>query len=288
MGHGRRRQRASRAACIAARRLAGAAVRRLPSRRSVGHAGDGRPYDRAASTAQAGGRAPPARRAGMSWAWLGVAPFFLFALMFLILPTLFLIVGAFQDADGNFTLANIANLFQPSILSAYWISIKVSAASAIGGAMIGFFLAYAAVAGRPAALDPADADDLLAASPRNFAGVPLAFAFLATLGPHRPGHRAAASRCFGFNIYSHRLQPAELLGPDAHLSLLPDPADGADPDAGARRAEAGMARGLRDPGRQHLAVLALRRPAGPVAEPPRHHAAAVRQRLRRRSPPPTR
>ena len=56
-------------------------------------------------------------------------------------------VGGFQDADGNFTLRNIANLFQPSILSAYWISIKISAASAIAGGIIGFFLAYAAVIG---------------------------------------------------------------------------------------------------------------------------------------------
>src|SRR4051794_24691555 len=79
-----------------------------------------------------------------SWAWLGVTPFFLFALMFLILPTAFLMVGAFEDNDGHFTLQNIANLFQPSILSAYWISIKVSAVSAIGGAFIGFFIAYAA------------------------------------------------------------------------------------------------------------------------------------------------
>ena len=46
---------------------------------------------------------------------------------------------------GNFTLDNIADLFQPSILSAYWISIEVSAASAIGGGVIGFFLAYAVV-----------------------------------------------------------------------------------------------------------------------------------------------
>src|SRR6266446_5068982 len=83
----------------------------------------------------------------LSWSWLGVMPFFIFALLFLIIPTGFLIVGGFQDADGHFTFANIANLFQPTILSAYWISIKVSAASAIGGAIIGFFLAYAGVIG---------------------------------------------------------------------------------------------------------------------------------------------
>ena len=36
--------------------------------------------------------------------WLGVAPFFLFALLFLILPTSYLIVGAFQNPAGEFTL----------------------------------------------------------------------------------------------------------------------------------------------------------------------------------------
>ena len=56
-------------------------------------------------------------------------------------------VGAFQYADGHFTPANITILFQPSIVSAYWISIEVSAASAIGGAVFGFFLAYAVVIG---------------------------------------------------------------------------------------------------------------------------------------------
>ncbi len=136
----------------------------------------------------------------MSWAWVGVAPFFLFALMFLILPTGFLFVGSFQDADGNFTLANIANLFQPSIISAYWISLKVSAYSAIGGAIIGFFLAYAAVlGGLPRWIRPTLMTFSGVAS--NFAGVPLAFAFLATLG--RTGLvTALLVKYFGFNIYS--------------------------------------------------------------------------------------
>ena len=37
-------------------------------------------------------------------AWLGVAPFFVFAAMFLIVPTAWLLVGAFQDHEGAFTL----------------------------------------------------------------------------------------------------------------------------------------------------------------------------------------
>jgi putative spermidine/putrescine transport system permease protein len=133
-------------------------------------------------------------------AWLGVVPFFLFALLFLILPTVDLMVGAFQDADGNFTLGNLANLFQPSILDAYWISIEVSAASAILGAILGFFLAYAAVlGGLPAWIRPTLMTFSGVAS--NFAGVPLAFAFLATLG--RTGLvTALLIKYLDFNIYS--------------------------------------------------------------------------------------
>ena len=135
-----------------------------------------------------------------SWAWLGVMPFFLFALMFLILPTGFLVVGAFQDNEGHFTLQNIANLFQPTILSAYWISLKVSAVSAVVGALFGFFLAYAAIAGGVA---PWIRPTLMTFSgvASQFAGVPLAFSFLATLG--RTGLvTALLIKYLDFNIYS--------------------------------------------------------------------------------------
>lgn len=149
--------------------------------------------------AQAIAKAP--RFSGQNtWAWVGVSPFLIFALLFLILPTLYLIVGAFQDKDGSFTLQNIADLMHPSILSAYWISIKLSAISAIGGAIIGFFLAYAVViGGLPAWIRPTLMTFSGVAS--NFAGVPLAFAFLATLG--RNGLvTVLLVTYFDFNIYS--------------------------------------------------------------------------------------
>jgi putative spermidine/putrescine transport system permease protein len=130
---------------------------------------------------------------------VGVVPFFVFALMFLIVPTGLLMVGGFQDAQGHLTLRNLADLFQPTILSSYVISIKVSATSAIGGALIGFALAYAAIAGGlPAFVRPALMTFSGVAS--NFAGVPLAFAFLATLG--RAGLvTALLVRWFGVDIY---------------------------------------------------------------------------------------
>jgi len=132
--------------------------------------------------------------------WLGIAPFMIFAAMFLIIPTLYLVAGAFLTPEGDLTLKNIVDLFTPSILSAYWISIKVSVASALGGALIGFFLAWAVVLG---GLPNWVRSGLLTFSgvASNFAGVPLAFAFLATLG--RTGLVTVLLRdWFGFNLYS--------------------------------------------------------------------------------------
>jgi putative spermidine/putrescine transport system permease protein len=135
-----------------------------------------------------------------SWAWLGVVPFFVFALMFLILPTLYRMAGAFQDNTGPFTLDNIRGIFTPTIMAAYWISIRVSLASAVGGAIVGFFLAYAVVqGGLPRWLRPALMTFSGVAS--NFAGIPLAFAFISTLG--RTGLvTALLIKYFDFNLYS--------------------------------------------------------------------------------------
>lgn len=114
--------------------------------------------------------------------WLGVVPFAAFVILFLLMPTMKIVIGAFQRPDGSFTLANIAGLFTPSIMAAYWISIKISLASAILGCLIGFSVAAAVVLG---GLPQWIRGPLLTFSgvASNFAGVPLAFAFLATLGP---------------------------------------------------------------------------------------------------------
>lgn len=145
--------------------------------------------------------APPARRGlRLPTHWLGVAPFFIFALMFLILPTFYLVVGAFQNDQGQFTLDNIIALSQPSILAAYWISIKISLASAILGALIGIAIAIAIVrGGLPRWVRSTTMTFSGVAS--NFAGVPLAFAFLATLG--RLGLVTVLLKSwFGINIYA--------------------------------------------------------------------------------------
>jgi putative spermidine/putrescine transport system permease protein len=144
--------------------------------------------------------ASAARRASPVWNWLGVLPFFLFALLFLLLPTADLMVGAFQDPQGRFTLVNFHDLLQESVLDAYWISFKVSATSAIGGGALGLLLAWAAVMGKlPGWIRPTLMTFSGVAS--NFAGVPLAFAFICTLG--RIGLVTVLLRKYvGINLYA--------------------------------------------------------------------------------------
>lgn len=140
-------------------------------------------------------RAP--KQSGL-WAWAGVAPFFLFALLFMLLPSLSLLVGSFRDTQGNFTLENLRSLFTPSILSAYSISIRISLVTALGGALFGFLLAYAVILG---GLPRWARDALLTFSgvASNFAGVPLAFAFVATLG--RLGMLTVFLKAIGIDLY---------------------------------------------------------------------------------------
>ncbi|RUW44711.1 MULTISPECIES: ABC transporter permease subunit [unclassified Mesorhizobium] len=176
----------------------------------------------------AGKAAPPeeVRALRLPTQWLGVTPFFIFAVMFLILPTLYLMMGAFQNEAGEFTLANIVGIFDPpnlskylqcqygawvswtdsncqlpTILAAYWISIKVSLASSLIGAFAGLAIAIAIVrGGLPNWIRSATLTFSGVAS--NFAGVPLAFAFIATLG--RVGLVTVLLNVLvGLNLYAH-------------------------------------------------------------------------------------
>lgn len=144
--------------------------------------------------------APKARPAPSGWRnWLGVIPFFLFAFLFIVLPSFSLLIGAFQNTEGNFTLSNFAGLFEASILSSYWVTIRISAVTAVGGGLLGFFMIYAVtLGGLPRWMRTALTTFSGVAS--NFAGVPLAFAFIATLG--RTGMVTLLLKLlFGLNLY---------------------------------------------------------------------------------------
>jgi putative spermidine/putrescine transport system permease protein len=128
-------------------------------------------------------RARPARR-GLNWSWLGVVPFFLFALLFMLFPIGFLIIGSFQDSANHdaFTLKNYADLTTQQIARAFSNSIEISLVTAIAGAVFGLLLAYAVILG---GLPRFFRTFLMTFSgvASNFAGIPLALAFLFTVGP---------------------------------------------------------------------------------------------------------
>jgi putative spermidine/putrescine transport system permease protein len=133
--------------------------------------------------------------------WLGVFPFFLFAIFFLILPSARILAGSFFNNSDQFTLNNFIELFTvPTIVNAYKLSIQISAVTAIGGGIFGFLLAYSVtVGGLPNSLRSTLITFSGVAS--NFAGVPLAFAFVATLG--RVGFVSTILKdVFGFDIYN--------------------------------------------------------------------------------------
>ena len=140
---------------------------------------------------------PPPARPWMTW--LGVVPFFIFALLFLILPTGKVVIGAFRTPDGSWTLANVAGLMEPSLLTAFGTSMKLSLLSAGLGCLGGLVLATVVTrGGLPAWMRPTVLTFSGVAS--NFAGVPLAFAFIATLG--RLGLVTVILRdWFGVNLY---------------------------------------------------------------------------------------
>jgi putative spermidine/putrescine transport system permease protein len=142
-------------------------------------------------------------------ALLGTVPFFAYVLVFLIVPTLVVVIGAFAG-DGGVTLANIKALMQGYVLDAFGRSIVLSAVSAIIGAIFGALLAYALVTARPRGVlrrVVTAASGVLA----QFGGVTLAFAFLATIG--LSGFLTVFLRDhLGIDLYAHGVWLFELPG----------------------------------------------------------------------------
>ena len=135
---------------------------------------------RAMGRTQTRGDRPDPRR--LRWlSWLPVVPFFLYIAVFLLLPAAWAVVGAFRTPTGDFTLQNVNTLLTPEYLNAYKTSIGLSAMTALIGTVAGFFVAYAAQKdGAPGWVRTLLSTFAGVAS--NFAGIPLAFAFIATLG----------------------------------------------------------------------------------------------------------
>ena len=109
-------------------------------------------------------------------------PFFAYTACFLLAPTVIVIVGAFQSADGSFTVANFNKLFEANTIAAFGTSILVSVASAVIGAIVGALANYALVIGsKPNGL-LRRMISAISSVLAQFGGVMLAFAFIATIG----------------------------------------------------------------------------------------------------------
>jgi putative spermidine/putrescine transport system permease protein len=78
-------------------------------------------------------RPAPRLRRRISWAWLGLVPFFLFSFLFMFLPALYLIIGSFRNNAEQWTLQNYADLSTGIIPGAFLTTIEVSLVTAVAG-----------------------------------------------------------------------------------------------------------------------------------------------------------
>lgn len=119
-------------------------------------------------------------RSGTLLTLVFIGPFLLYVLAFLVLPALRLFQQAFTGEHG-LTLKYVAQLGQHETVTAFFNSIVLSSLSATVGLVVGGVLAYLIqLPGTPRGLRSMVTS--FSAVAANFAGVPLAFAFIATLG----------------------------------------------------------------------------------------------------------
>lgn len=143
-------------------------------------------------------RAGRGRRLPLSW--LVVLPFFLYALLFLFFPAGRVLVGAFQGESGGVTLDNLRIVLDEPYRTDFRNSIEISLVTAFAGGLLGFLAAYSAIReGTPRWLRTVFTTFSGVAA--NFAGIPLAFAFIATLGSI--GVVTGFLTDLGFNPYEH-------------------------------------------------------------------------------------
>jgi putative spermidine/putrescine transport system permease protein len=113
---------------------------------------------------------------------LPLLPFLLFVLVFLVVPTLTVVLGAFQDEEGRPTLGNLDALTSEAALTALRGSLVLSASTAVIGAVLGALLAYLIVS-MPAQSMLRRSTLAVSGVLAQFGGVVLAFAWIATIGP---------------------------------------------------------------------------------------------------------
>jgi putative spermidine/putrescine transport system permease protein len=148
----------------------------------------------------AGPAARRIRRRGL-FSVIGVAPFLVYVGLFLVVPAGSVMVEAFHDNNGHLSLSNIRTLLNSSqpYLHDYATSLELAAVSAVVAGVIGLLGAVALVSfpNRTVRHLVSTACGVLA----NTGGVPLAFAFIASIG--NSGVITDLLARLGFNPYDH-------------------------------------------------------------------------------------
>jgi putative spermidine/putrescine transport system permease protein len=149
--------------------------------------------------------AAPVKRRRRALGWLAVVPLLAFTALAFGLPAVAMLDGAFTVKDPatgatSYTAGNLTASLRGAYLTALLGSVKLSAVSAALGVLLGLPLAQAVVTSRFRGLREAvlTASGVLA----NFGGVPLAFAFVATLGNAGVLTRQFGLTDHGWDLYS--------------------------------------------------------------------------------------
>lgn len=108
-------------------------------------------------------------------------PFFGYLVIFLFLPTIIVIIGAFRNRAGEFTLDGVAKLFTPATVQIFTTTAWLAFASALIGAVVGGVAAYA-LATVPTTSPLHRVYTAVSSVLAQFGGVMLAFAFISVLG----------------------------------------------------------------------------------------------------------
>lgn len=137
------------------------------------------------------------RRRRVSFAWLGLLPFFAFVGLVFLVPIGFILFNAFRrtvtgkshrdpvtqqfvhSTTTTFTGKNLSQSVHGIYYTSLFTSVKLSLIVAVVGAVLGMLLAYAVVSSKGGLLRQVvtSASAVLA----NFGGIPLAFMFIATI-----------------------------------------------------------------------------------------------------------
>ena len=116
--------------------------------------------------------------------YLGVVPFLAYIVIFLIVPLVAILAGAFQNPDtGAFTWSNVTTAVHGSYLHGFEQSLELSLITAVIPGVCGLLLAYAIFTDRGRAAAALRQVVITASGVfANFGGVPLAFLFIASFG----------------------------------------------------------------------------------------------------------